>query len=102
MNKKDKKYRKNIYLIDRYIHDVYRYNVDVYTIIDMVQRFTPYPDLCLGIGSVEVFASILRKARYYFGGDSYKSSYCWHTRCDRDFLRRRRLLKIRIKKGGLK
>lgn len=102
MNKKDRKYSKNISLINRYIYDVYHNNIDVYTIIDMVQRYTPDPNPYLGVSFEDVFARILQKARAYFGGDSnLESRYHWHTRCGRDFLRRRRLLRKRIKEGRL-
>lgn len=104
MDKKEKKHRKNISLIEKYIYDVYHNNIDVYTIIDIVQRYTPDSDPYLGVANYsDIFARILRKMRDYFGGDSnLESRYCWHTRCGRDFLRRRRLLRKRIKEGRLK
>lgn len=103
MNKKDRKYRKNTTLMSRYTHEVYNNKISIYAIIDMVQEFTPDPDPYLGVSFEDVFARILQKARAYFGGDSnLESRYHWHTRRSRDFLRRRRLLRKRIKEGGLK
>ena len=103
MKEEYKKEMKNAELIERYIGDLYSKDLGIYEIIDMVKRFTPDYNMDTNIDSMDIFAKMLSRARDYFGRYEYlNNSYNWHTRGRRVFLRKRRILRRKIREGGLK
>lgn len=103
MNRKEKKISKDMYQMDRYINHMYGKcnNLTVYTVIDILKRFTdcdPYSEQNLD----HIYSIILSKSRIHFKNEYLIEKYCWHnTKREFDFLIRKRILKIRMKKGRL-